>query len=94
MAKYEEEEIQTHIFIAQGKLRRWFHKIDATDAIIIAYIVNWKRSGNAETMYSKKGEYIWIGYTYLLQQLPILNIGYDVLRKRIRKLRKLQILRR
>lgn len=84
--KEEEIEISIYIFIDQGKLRPWFGKIDGIDAIIISYIVNWKKSGNAETRYCKKGEYIWIGYKALLRQLPILNIKYTALRDRLGKL--------
>jgi len=79
-------EIQTHIFIAQEKLRPWFGKIDGIDAIIISYIVNWRQSGNAESRYCKNGEYVWINYKYLLQQLPILNIRYGTLKDRMKKL--------
>lgn len=79
----EKEEIRISIYIDQGKLRPWFGKIDSTDAIIISYIVYWRKSERAETRYSKNGEYIWIDYKTLLRQLPILNIGYEALKDRL-----------
>lgn len=85
-AKKEEIEISIYIFIDQGKLRSWFGKIDGIDAIIISYIINWKKSGNAETRFFEGEEYIWIDYKNLLLQLPILNIGYEALKDRLEKL--------
>ena len=82
----EKEEIRESIYIDQTKLRPWFGKIDGIDAIIISYIVYWKKSGRAETRFCKDGDYIWIGYKALLRQLPILNIKYTALRDRLEKL--------
>ena len=77
----------------QPRLSRWFGQIDATDAVILRYIEGFQESKGAKH-HPKDDTFVWIHLPSLLESLPILNIGYDALRKRISKLRKLGILQR
>ncbi len=90
----KENEIKEIIYIKQSELKPWFGRIDGNDMIIISYIVNWEKTEGAEKTFSKKGNFIWIDYAYLLKQLPGLNIGYSALKKRLSRLCEIGVLDR
>ncbi len=82
----KENEIKRYLGIEFSRLAPWRGQIDIIDDVIIAYIVDWARSDYAMTMHYKDGEYVWIDYQYLLNQIPDLKIGYYGLKKRLRRL--------
>ena len=73
-------------------------KTDMIDWAILDYLKDWYFSGYARklsiTEDSKHIDYVWVNYSHLLQNMPIIGIkNKDALTKRFKKLRKLGLIK-
>lgn len=89
----EENGISQWVTIPQGTLEPWSGDIDATDGAIVGYITTFATRDKAEK-HPADDRFTWINLGYLLKCLPILNIEYRTLARRIKKLDNLGIITR
>jgi hypothetical protein len=69
------------------------YNLDAIDALILRYFVDFKDSGDMVIEIVNNKPYYWIKYETLIDAIPIINIkSKDVLRRRLKKLEKCKIL--
>lgn len=81
------------VFIHQEELEKWLCRIDANDAAIVSYVESWYIGGEA-LVHPDDDMYVWIHLPTMLEQLPILPFGYEMLRKRVRRLESIGLLGR
>ena len=65
-------------------------KLDCTDLIILRFFVDFYPNMTKKTINNK--EYAWVRYDYILEQMPLLNIGKRSLMERFKKLVDLKVL--
>lgn len=70
-------------------------KTDIVDWAIIDYLKDWFFSEKKKTIMNQEdGEkYVWVNYSHLLDNMPILKFNKDTLSRRIKKLKKLGLLK-
>jgi len=79
------------IYIDQLVLEFWKGKIDVTDCLILSFIADLNPQDETLKKYMYKGHFL-ITRHWLLDELPMLQIGAQALYKRLKKLRELGII--
>lgn len=67
--------------------------LDLQDALILRYFVDFKESGNMYSEIIGTEKFYWVKYEELIENLPILNIKKDTLRRRFFKMAEIGILK-
>ncbi len=67
--------------------------LDLTDALILRWFIDFKDTGNMYSEIVDKEKFYWIKYDSVIEDLPIINIKKDTLRRRFFKLAELGILK-
>lgn len=67
--------------------------LDLQDALILRYFVDFKESGNMYSEIVGTEKFYWVKYEELIENLPILNIKKDTLRRRFFKMAEIGILK-
>lgn len=67
-------------------------KLDINDLAILRWLVDFSHTGKMETISIDGKFYYWISYQKVIDDLPLLNIGRDMLYKRLKKMKELGIL--
>lgn len=62
------------------------YDLDLKDVLIIRYIIDFRGTGKMIEEIHNKKVYYWINYKKLLEDIPILNISKDMLRRRLKKI--------
>lgn len=61
-------------------------ELNLQDILILKYLEDFFSSGNAKKIKINNQDFYLVYYNKILKDLPILNIGYDMLRKKIKRL--------
>lgn len=67
-------------------------RLDINDLAILRWLVDFSHTGKMETISINGRIYYWVSYKKVIDDLPLLNIGKDMLYKRLKKMRDLGIL--
>lgn len=67
-------------------------KLDVNDLTILRWLVDFSHTGKMETISMDGKLYYWVSYNKVIEDLPLLNIGKDMLYRRLKKMVELDIL--
>lgn len=67
-------------------------KLDVSDLTILRWLVDFSHTGKMETVSIEGNLYYWVSYNKVIEDLPLLNIGKDMLYRRLKKMVELEIL--
>ncbi len=67
-------------------------KLDVNDLTILRWLVDFSHTGKMETISIEHNVYYWVSYNKVIDDLPLLNIGKDMLYRRLKKMVELEIL--
>lgn len=66
--------------------------LDINDLAILRWLIDFSHTGRMETISIGYNVYYWISYDKVIEDLPLLNIGKDMLYRRLKKMVELEIL--
>ena len=75
-------------------LEAWKDELDLVDCALIAFIKDMQAAESEKVKEQKQGEYIWLSFSYLIEQVPFLHIGERQIRRKLENLEKLNLLAR
>lgn len=67
-------------------------KLDVNDLTILRWLVDFSHTGKMETISMDGKLFYWVSYNKVIEDLPLLNIGKDMLYRRLKKMVELDIL--
>ena len=75
-------------------LEAWKSELDLVDCALMAFIRDMQAAESEKVKKQKRGDYIWLSFAYLTEQIPFLHIGERQIRRKLENLEKLHLLDR